>query len=113
MITIEEILIRHSVNRVELTAWIEERWVRPQQTADSVLFDEADEARVALICELKRDLSVNEEAIPLVLTLLDQLYSARDTLRRLTEALQSLPPSLREQIKSRLGHDLDAGDSDR
>ncbi len=113
MITIEEILIRHSVERVELTAWIEESWVRPQQTADGVLFDEADEARVALICELKRDLSVNEEAIPLVLTLLDQLYSARDAVRRLTEALQSLPPALQEQIKSQLGHDLDANGDDR
>ncbi len=113
MITIEEILVRHSIERVELTAWIEESWVRPQQTADGILFDEADEARIALICELKRDLSVNEEAIPLVLTLLDQLYSARDALRRLTDALQSLPPDLLNRIKSHLGSDLDTGDDDR
>ncbi|MSO94114.1 MAG: hypothetical protein EXQ86_12045 [Rhodospirillales bacterium] len=110
--TIEDILVRHSVDRVELTAWIEERWVQPQQTEAGVFFDEADEARVALICELRRDLSVNEEALPLVLTLLDQLYSVRDALRRLTEALHSLPPSLRDEIKSHLGPDLDGSRKD-
>ena len=113
MITIEEILVRHAVDRVELTTWIEERWVQPQETKEGLQFDEADEARVALICELKRDLSVNEEAIPLVLTLLDQLYSVRDALRRLTDALQSLPPSLRDEIKGHLDPALDLGEKDR
>ena len=87
MTTFEEILRLHRIQRVELTGWIEQRWVRPRRTAEGYVFDEVDEARIGLIRELRRDLLVGDEALGLVLSLLDQLYAARRVLRSIDEAL--------------------------
>jgi len=57
---------------VELTHWVELGWVMPD-TEDTVLvFREIDVARVRLIHDLRHDMDIGEDAIPLVLSLLDQ-----------------------------------------
>ncbi len=59
------------VERRELRVWIESDWVRPARgAAGGEVFTEADCARVQLIQELRRDLQVHDEALPLVLSLL-------------------------------------------
>jgi chaperone modulatory protein CbpM len=42
-------------------------------------------ARACLIRDLQRDLGVNEEAIPVILDLLDQLHGLRRVLRHVLE----------------------------
>ncbi len=101
MATFDEILRLHHIERVELTGWIEQRWVRPRETAEGYGFDEVDEARIALICELRRDLMVEEDVLGLVLSLLDQLYATRRMLRTVEEALETLPEPVRAQIKAK------------
>jgi chaperone modulatory protein CbpM len=102
MATFDEILRLHHIERVELTGWIEQRWVRPRETAEGYRFDEVDEARIALICELRRDLMVEDDVLGLVLSLLDQLYATRRMLRTVEEALETLPEPVRAQIKAKL-----------
>ena len=102
MPTFEEILLLHRIERVELTGWIEQRWVRPRKTAEGYVFDEVDEARIALISELRRDMMVTDDVLGLVLSLLDQLYATRRMLRTVEEALETLPQPVREQIKAKL-----------
>ena len=102
MATFDEILRLHRVERVQLSGWIEQRWVRPRETAAGYVFDEADEARIALIGELRRDLMVDDDVLGLVLSLLDQLYATRRMLRTVEEALEALPEPLRQQIKAKL-----------
>ena len=102
MTTFDEILRLHRIQRVELTGWIEQRWVRPRKTEEGYVFDEVDEARVALISELRRDLMVTDDILGLVLSLLDQLYATRRMLRTVEEALETLPEPLRAQIKAKL-----------
>lgn len=53
-----------------IDAWIIKEWVVPEA---SEALDQEDIARLRLIHELQNDLGVNEEAIPLILHLLDQL----------------------------------------
>lgn len=103
MIPFDEVIRLHGLKRAQLTLWIERRWVRPQVDGAEVLFDEADVARVALIRELRDDLSVDDEAVPLVLGLLDQLYAARQVLRNVSEAIDSLPPPLKDEFRKTLG----------
>jgi chaperone modulatory protein CbpM len=102
MATFEEILRLHHIERVDLTGWIEQRWVRPRETEDGYVFDEVDEARVALIGELRRDLMVKDDVLGLVLSLLDQLYATRRMLRTVEEALETLPEPVRAEIKAKL-----------
>jgi chaperone modulatory protein CbpM len=49
-------------------------WVRPAHAPDAEL-DELDLARLRLIATLQEDLGVNDESVPIILHLLDQLYS--------------------------------------
>ena len=102
MTTFEEILRVHRIQQVELTGWIEQRWVRPRKTAEGYFFDEVDEARIELISELRRDLMVEDDVLDVVLSLLDQLYATRRMLRTVEEALETLPEPVRAQIKARL-----------
>jgi chaperone modulatory protein CbpM len=102
MTTFEEILRLHRIQRVELTGWIEQRWIRPRKTAEGYVFDEVDEARVALISELRRDLMVEDDVLDVVLSLLDQLYATRRMLRTVEEALETLPEPVRAQIRAKL-----------
>ena len=69
----------------------------------SYRFDDADVARIELICDLRQSMAIDDEAMPLVLSLLDQLYSARRLLAGVTAALGDLPAPLREEVRRHLG----------
>ncbi|MGH7124820.1 MAG: chaperone modulator CbpM [Stellaceae bacterium] len=86
----------------ELEHWIGEQWVLPESGAAGYIFHEVDVARVRLIVEMKRELAIDEEAIPVVLRLLDQLYALRRRLKAVTAAIESLPPDLREAVMAKL-----------
>lgn len=103
--TIEQITRVYRIEKVELETWIEHRWIRPAQTAQGPVFDEVDEARIKLIRELRDDLKVDDDALDLVLSLLDQLYATRKLLRTLNTAMCALPEPLRAEIRSRLEHE--------
>jgi chaperone modulatory protein CbpM len=102
MTSFDDIIAIYRVDRVELTSWIEQRWVRPQLTEHGFSFDEVDEARIGLIRELRQDLMVDEDALDVVLALLDQLYAARSMLRTVEEAIEACPEPVREEIRDRL-----------
>jgi chaperone modulatory protein CbpM len=86
----------------ELEHWIVEQWVLPESGAAGYVFHEVDVARVRLIVEMKRELAIDEEAIPVVLRLLDQLYALRRRLKAVTAALDTLPPELRDAVMAKL-----------
>lgn len=67
----------------DLQRWIAEGYVRPEAEADAPVFAEIDVERVRLILELRDRLAVDEEALPVVLSLLDQVYALRRRLREL------------------------------
>lgn len=102
LVSFQEILTEVRVSDGELTAWIEQRWVLPIEDGGRYFFDEADVARARLIAELRGDLEVNEEAMPVVLRLLDQVYNLRETLDDLNAAIKTLPPEVRAQLETRV-----------
>jgi len=84
MIRREEFLRISGVSAQELERWVEERLLLPDEGG----FEEVDVARARLIVELRRDFALDEEALPLVLSLLDQVYALRRQVRVLCDALQ-------------------------
>ena len=87
------------VDRVELTQWVEVGWVAPERREpDEPRFSDLDVARVCLICDLRHDLAVEEETIPLVLSLLDQIYVLRRQMNALTAAIRQQPDDVRQAI---------------
>ena len=103
MIGFDEVLIRYrSLERRELLRWVEERWVLPERQAGTWVFHEVDVARIELIIEIRRDFAVDDEAMPLVLSLLDQVYSLRRQMRRLCDAVAAQPDDVQTAIRQAL-----------
>jgi len=88
MITIELLVTElPGLERQDLERWISNAWVRPDDGPGGYQFHDIDVARVRLIHELHSDLKINDDALPVVLSLLDQLYDLRRRMRELSEAL--------------------------
>ena len=103
MIVFEELLTRfRGLERGELARWVEDRWLLPERHNETWLFHEVDIARVELILDIRREFAVDDEAMPLVLGLLDQVYSLRRQMRRLCDALECQPPEVQEAIRKAL-----------
>jgi len=98
------------LQEAELRRWIDERWVRPERAAAGFVFREVDVARVRLIVELRHELAIDEEALPVVLQLLDQVYALRRRLKAMSEAIDAQPDTVRQAVRARLAHD--AGDDE-
>lgn len=98
----EDVVAEVEVSGGELRAWIARNWILPVEQEGRYFFDEADLARARLIAELHRDLEINEEAMPVVLRLLDQVYGLRRTLSDLNRAIQALPEDARDQLRAEL-----------
>ena len=81
-----------------LRRWIDLGWVVPVEDRQELQFDPSDVARVRLICELHFDLSIDEDSLSVVLSLLDQLYAARRSLNVLTSAVEAQPADVRNRI---------------
>ncbi len=86
----------------ELTAWVERGWVRPEAAESGWVFQEIDIARVRLIHDLRRTMEVDEGVVPVVLSLLDQVYALRSQLRIVLRAVDDQPDAVRTAILDRL-----------
>ena len=103
MIDLDELTRRFAaLDSVELVRWVENRWILPDEAGGRWLFHEVDIARVELILEIRREFAVDDEAMALVLGLLDQLYSMRRQMRRLCDAIECQPPEIRDAIRQAL-----------
>jgi chaperone modulatory protein CbpM len=116
-----EFLLRAHLDSEALHAWIEAGWLIPGRNGEERAFSEVDLARARLIHDLK-GLGVNEDGIPIVLDLVDQVHGLRRALRELLSlqsesvgrrfaagpgkgrSQQSLSVRNREQSPSRIGN---------
>jgi chaperone modulatory protein CbpM len=71
-------MAKASNSSLSLVAFAEAGWLeRGSEHGD----DDLHRSRAQLIIELKQDLGVNDEAVPIILDLVDQLYGVRRALR--------------------------------
>ncbi len=102
MLSIEQVAAKSEVTRVEIRTWIELQWVLPAEQDGAYLFDEVDVARIKLITELRRDLEVNDAAVPVVLRLIDQVHGLHRAIGDLHEAIEALSAEARQELEARL-----------
>ena len=94
------------LSQVELTTWVERGWVIPDAAGASLEFHEIDVARVRLIHDLRREMDVGEDAVPLVLSLLDQVYELRSRLRCMLRAVEAQPRDVQLAVLAAMRRDL-------
>jgi len=75
MLGFEQVMLQCRIERGTLERWITLSWVRPMQGGGEWQFSDTDIARIELICDLHRDLGIAEDAIEVILPLLDQVYA--------------------------------------
>ena len=79
------------LSQIELVNWVERGWVIPDFSDTGLVFHEIDVARVRLIHDLRTDMAIGEDAVPLVLSLLDQVYELRSKMKSVLHVLESQP----------------------
>jgi len=103
MIAFEAVLQQVSgLDGAELEQWIEARWVLPERVASGYVFHEIDVARVHLIVELRHELMIDADAMPVILNLLDQVYALRSRLKRVAAAIETFPPEIQARLREKL-----------
>ena len=104
MIGIDVVIAQISgLKRQDLERWIANAWVRHDKSAGGYVFREIDVARARLILEIRDEMEISEDALPVVLSLLDQLYDLRRQMRDLNNAfMQVVPRDVRQDLAAHL-----------
>jgi chaperone modulatory protein CbpM len=103
MIALDDLLRRfRGLDRQDLMRWVENRWVLAERREQTWIFHELDVARIELILEIRHEFAIDEEALPLVLGLLDQVYELRRQMRRVCDAVAAQPADVRAAIRRAL-----------
>jgi chaperone modulatory protein CbpM len=86
------------LTRSRLVSFIDGELVRPKLGSGGYEFCRVDIARLELLCDLSIELDLDEAALGIVISLLDQLHAARQDLATLTQAINALPDDFRAKI---------------
>jgi chaperone modulatory protein CbpM len=92
-----EFVVQSRLDAQVLEAWVEAGWLLPRQDGDKRDFSDVDLARAQLIRDLEQ-LGMNDEAVPVILDLVDQVHGLRRTLRDLLSAIHAQPEAMRRWI---------------
>jgi len=79
---VEEVAKLFGVKGEVIFNFVRREWIRPCAHATQE-FDSEDIARVKLILELIEDFGVNDESVPIILHLIDQLHSLHLEIKNL------------------------------
>lgn len=106
MKTFDEILQQFDsiLDRPLLEEYIAHQWVQPLKAQETWYFEAIDIARVHLVYQLHQILSLDKDAMDIVLSLLDQLYHARQQRQTLIEAIQHQPLAIQTAITTYLSN---------
>jgi chaperone modulatory protein CbpM len=94
-----EFLVTAHLKAEALDAWIDAGWLVPRADGERRQFSEVDLARVRLIQDLQ-DLGINDDAIPVILDLIDQLHGLRRVLREVLSTVTAQSEASRHLASS-------------
>ncbi|MFC3629160.1 hypothetical protein ACFOM8_06835 [Paracoccus angustae] len=95
----EVVAILEDLDPARLHAFVAAHVVTPVVTSQGHAFTEADVARLQLLCDLSDIYGLPTDALPMVMSLIDQLNTARGDMRALIQAVASEPDDVRGRIR--------------
>jgi len=87
-----------------LQIWVDHGWIRPVIRNQSPGYTDADVARARLICDMQDRLGLDQETVPVLLNLIDQIHGLRRELKCLTSAIEEQPNEIRTTVRARVEH---------
>ncbi len=75
--------------------------IAPSSATHGPVLTAADLARLALLCELADHLDLDDDALGVVISLIDQLHDTRQRLFAMAQAMQAEPQDLRQRVGAR------------
>jgi chaperone modulatory protein CbpM len=97
--------LNNKPDRSILESYIERNWVRPVRRLSNWCFDEVDIARIELVHQLQHEIKIGDDAIDIVLSLLDQFHGLHSQMHSLTEAIKMQPLKVQTEISAFLGEE--------
>jgi len=91
----------------DLDRWIAAALVTPLHEAGEAVFTPRDCARVDLLCTLHYTLEIEDETLPVVVSLLDQLYRTRRQLHTLAAAVLAQDATVQQDIVAALAAQME------
>jgi len=102
MLTEEDVVARVSrLTVTRLRVFVSQGLITPEDEGDPG-YSEADLARAALICNLEDEMGFDEDDVPVLLHLIDQIHGLRAELRGFVEAVEALPPDVQATVRLRI-----------
>lgn len=92
------------LTRSQLVRFIDGAFIKPQRDIGGYVFRPIDIARLELLCDLSQDLDLDETALGIVISLIDQLHAARQDLAAVAREIEALPMDLRNRINNAMKH---------
>jgi chaperone modulatory protein CbpM len=109
MVDAREFCALTRLDEATIAAWRDAGWLRPVDEAAGLAYSEVDVARAQLIRDLRDDFGINDEGVPVILDLVDQLHGLRRTLRDVLTALGAEPDATRLRIMTYIGKAAEPG----
>ncbi|ANT63433.1 MULTISPECIES: chaperone modulator CbpM [unclassified Salipiger] len=90
------------LDRTRLSRFLRAEVIAPAETEGRAVYRQVDVARMELLCDLCDDFDLNDDALGLVMHLVDQLHGTRNDLRALMQALGDEPAEVKSRVQGRL-----------
>lgn len=99
--TLTETLVElPDLSRDQLESYVRSGVVQPVQSQQGPLFRDLDLARLQLVVDLSEGYHLDDEALTLVLSLVDQLHGLRGDMRAILDAVAREPAEIRLRLKA-------------
>lgn len=96
----ETLSVIEDLDHAQLDRYIRAGVVVPVQSETGPLFRELDLARLHLVVDLTEGYHLDEEALGLVMSLVDQLHGLRGDMRAMLDAVAREPTETRMRLKA-------------
>ena len=96
----ETLSVVEDLDAEQLQRYIRAGVVVPVQSSTGPLFRELDLARLSLVVDLSEGYHLDEEALALVMSLVDQLHGLRGDMRAILDAVAREPAETRVRLKN-------------
>ena len=90
------------LDRARLARFVRTEVIRPADAGGSKVYRQIDIARMELLCDLSDDFEMNDDALGIVMELVDQLHGTRNELLALMRALGEEPEEVLTRVIERV-----------